>query len=214
MQGRHWQHPINWNRDGCSVEWSGRATYQWQGPAKLQSRGGRRTLMILWTHHPSSFKLDEPGIRVDPTNGKYWKMSESKFPYKQILAMLQEQIGWGQFLWCCTERGRYLPISEPSDLVEWEIELPLSQVKLVSVPVWEDLIWSRGDDWDSLFPKGLSESEAVDKDIHALVRFPLPANCLTCHGQLPPRYLIGSKSNPAYRKYLKSVGRNPFDPRE
>lgn len=104
-----------------------------------------------------------------------------------------------------------MPVSEPSDSVEWEIELPLSEVILYSVPVWEDIVWSRADNWDSLLLNGLSESEAANKSVGALVRLPLPDGCLTRHGQLPPRYLAGSKANPEFRKYLGSIGIDYFD---
>jgi hypothetical protein len=104
-----------------------------------------------------------------------------------------------------------MPVSEPSDSVEWEIELPLPEVILYSVPVWEDIVWSRADDWQSLFLTGLSEDEAANESVGALVRLPLPDSCLTCHGQLPPRYLAAGKANPAFREYLSNIGIDYFD---
>ena len=169
--------------------------------------------MRLWTHHSSSFKLDDPDIRVDSTRGSHWRKKRgANFRYKQVLPMLQALVGSDQLLWCYTKRGQNLPTSEPSDSVEWEINLPLVDMRLFSVPVWEDLVWSKGDDWDSLLLKNLGEKEAADdKNINALVCLPLPPDCLTCHGQLPPEYLKDNTKNPAYRAYIKRIGCNYFE---
>lgn len=165
--------------------------------------------MQLWTHHPSEFRIDQPGLVINPSNGRYSKSCGNGFRYSDVLPMLQERVGANQLLWCCTTRGRYMPTHEPSDCVEWEVNLPLSKVTLISVAVWDDIVWSRGDDWDSLILTGLTESQAASKNINALVRLPLPPGCLTCHGQLPARYLAGGKGrNPAYREFIERIGYN------
>lgn len=118
--------------------------------------------------------------------------------------MLFERLGSDQWLWCCTTRARYHRQTEQFDLVEWEINLPIEEVILTSSPVWEDIIYGRGDDWDSLILTGLTESEAANDNVVALVRFPVRAECLTCHGQLPAKYLAKGGANPAYKQFVKT----------
>lgn len=166
--------------------------------------------MKLWTHHPSDFDLANPQLQVDPSKGQYQKSAGKGFRYSTVLPLLHAKIGSSQLLWCCTDRGRYLPCAEPSDLVEWEINLPLSQVQLIDRDVWEDIIWSRGDCWDVLFVSGLSEDEAMNRRINALIQLPLPEGYVTCHGKLPASYLASGHANPVFRSYLESIGRDFF----
>lgn len=132
------------------------------------------TTMRLWTHHPSTFQVDDPHERIDRTLGEYWKDSMGPdFRYREVLPRLQNLVGTDQFLWCCTVRGCY-PVGETTDSIEWELNEPFSQIlAFYRETVWLDIILGRGDDWDNLLIQGISEEEAADKDIGALVRFPV-----------------------------------------
>jgi hypothetical protein len=138
----------------------------------------------LWTHHPSDFRIDAVGIRIDPTQGQYWNYEKPGFRYREIAPVLWDKLGTDQFLWCCTQRGMFKRVLPDHDLVEWEIAAPPADViAYVSSRVWEDLVWSKSDSWDRLIvPR---PSAAGDPYIHAAVSFPVPVGCVTCHGQLP-----------------------------
>ncbi len=159
--------------------------------------------MRLFTHHPSTFNLSDPNQRIDWTKGTYWRYDAKGFRYKEVLPILLERLGDDQFLWCCSRRATYPRTGESIDLVEWEINLPLSEIVLISSPAWEGIVHSENDDWDSLILTGLTESEAASDDVCALVRFPVRPEALTCHGQLPARYLAGGE-NPAYKHFVKT----------
>ena len=143
--------------------------------------------MQLWTHHPSSFRLDALALQIEPEAGQYWTHQDKNFRYREIARMLWESLGTNQFVWCCTLRGMFVRPTEDVDLVEWEINAPPATViAYISSPVWENLVWSRSDRWDGLF---INDPPVLGhKDIHALVAIPLQPDCVRCHGQLPPQH--------------------------
>lgn len=147
------------------------------------------TAMRLWTHHPSTFQVDDAHETINPKLGEYWKDSMGPdFRYREALRKLQKLVRTRQFLWCCTVRGAY-PVGETIDCVERELDLPLSEIlAFYRETVWLDIVLGRGDDWDNLLIQGISEEEAADKDIGALVRVPLRPESVTCLGQLPMKY--------------------------
>src|SRR5262245_30671146 len=143
--------------------------------------------MQLWTHHPSSFRVDALVLPIDPKRGEYWNQQMGNFRYREVAPMLWEKVGTDQFLWCCTVRGLFFRVTEDQDLVEWEISAPPCKIiAYVSSPVWEDLVWSRSDSWDDLFIK--DAPTLGHKDINALASVPLPSGCVKRHGQLPPKH--------------------------
>lgn len=160
--------------------------------------------MRLWTHHPSTFDLSDQTLIVDWKKGMFWRKEDSVFRYRKTLPMLHKLVGTDQLIWCCTRRATYKRESEFIDLTEWEINLPIKDVILTSSPIWEDLIWSRSDDWGSLILKGLAESEAVSDSVVALVRFPIRPDCLTWHGPLPVQHLSDGTINPSYTSFVET----------
>ena len=143
--------------------------------------------MKFWTHHPSDFLLDIPGLRIDPLQGYYWSVQDNNFRYREMARRLWEIVGTDQLLWCFTLRGGFIRPSEDVDLVEWEIDAPPAKViAFIRASLWEDLVWSRTDSWDGLFVD--EPPTQGHKDIHALVSIPLPSGCVNCHGQLPAQY--------------------------
>ena len=152
--------------------------------------------MQLWTHHPSDFPVNDPDLVVDYTKGMYAQPSmegSNGFRYRNVLPKLHTLVGTTQFLWCCTERGRYERVTEDvdKDLLEWEINVPLTQIlRFHLVSVWEDIVWGRSDDWqDLLIEVGETEPAANDlSDLGALVRVPLEPKSTTCHGPLQAKY--------------------------
>ena len=142
----------------------------------------------LWTHHPSNFCVDDPELVIHHTRGQYWQSSMGEgFRYGEVLSMLIERIGSDQFLWCCTVRGEFIRTTEEIDLVEWELNVPPPQVfSFFLTSVWEDLVWNRGNDWERLLINGPVEEGS--EDVGALVRVPVEAKCVTCHGPLPVKY--------------------------
>ena len=152
--------------------------------------------MQLWTHHPSDFPVDDPDLVVDYTKGKYADSSmegNNGFRYRTVLPELHKRVETSQFLWCCTERGSYPRVTEDVDknLMEWELNVPLTQILAFHrISAWEDLVWSRSDDWEELLIEvGEIEPPANDlSDLGVLVRVPLNPTWTTCHGPLPPKY--------------------------
>lgn len=141
--------------------------------------------MKLWTHHPSNFRIDDVTARIDATKGVYWKNNTLK--YREALRRLQERLGTDQFLWCCTVRGLFVRTAEDIDLVEWELDVPLSEVLgFYSSPAWEEVIQGQEEAWDRLFLDRLSkEAGTASKEVDAWVRFPLKSGTAKCLGPLP-----------------------------
>lgn len=143
--------------------------------------------MKLWTHHPSDFQLDT-AAEIDHTRGQYWNLNMRDFRYREVLLRLHQHIGTDQFLWCCTVRGGFMRTTEEIDWVEWELDIPESEVlKFYRVPIWEDIVWSRSDDWDQLFVDK-AEADIPNQNVGALVKFPVRREWVKCHGPLPVRY--------------------------
>lgn len=147
--------------------------------------------MGLWTYHPSDFKVDDPNLKIDPSKGQYSNEGDPKFVdrYREILLpKLQQLVRTKQFLWCYTVPGQGIRASEDIDVVEWELDVPATQVlRRYDEKVWHEIYLGNDGDWDSL---GLfvSEAEPMGKDIGALVRVPLKEEWVTNHGQLKPMY--------------------------
>jgi hypothetical protein len=79
-------------------------------------------------------------------------------------------------------------MSEEIDLVEWELVVPPSEILAFhSVPVWEDIVHGRGEQWQSLLVERTSDEMAARKDVDAWVRFPPKAGTINCLGPLPIR---------------------------
>ena len=150
--------------------------------------------MQLWTYHPSDFRVDDPDLVVDYTKGKYAEPSSqvNGFRYREVATKLHKRVGTTQILWCFVERGRYVRVTEDvdKDVMEWELNVPLTQIlAFYRVSVWEDIIWSRNDEWEHLVIAVEIEPPASRlSDLGALVRVPLSREWTTCHGHLPPKY--------------------------
>ena len=148
--------------------------------------------MKLWIYHPACFRVDDPNLQLDHTKGRYWNSPDLNLRkrYREILPKLHDLLGTRQCLWCCTVRGLFVRMTEDDDLVEWELRVPFSQVlAFYSIPLWEDLIYTRTDTWDGLILEQLGEAEAEHKDIGALVQFhQLHPGWITCHGPPKPLY--------------------------
>jgi hypothetical protein len=140
--------------------------------------------MQLWTYHPSTFPVDDPNLEVDYTRGIFWRIEMGQsFRYRVVLPKLHDLVKTTQFLWCCTLRGTYPRTWEGDDSVEWELNAPLTQIlTFYRKNVWDDIVWSRSDDWAQLLiPVG--EKERVgDENLGALVRVPLKSDWAKCHG--------------------------------
>jgi len=162
--------------------------------------------MQLWTHHPSAYRIDAPDLKVYPKRGQYWKMRENRFRYHEMASRLWKLLGTDQLLWCCTVRGEFKRPTEDMDLVEWEINAPPSTIlAYISSPVWEDLIWTRTDDWSGLILK--HAPLLGNKDIHGLVTVPLPPGGVKCHGSPPPQFTREQEEQ------AWNILRNPPDPK-
>jgi hypothetical protein len=142
--------------------------------------------MQLWTYHPTGFQVDAPDLAIDPKRGQYWWHEATGFRYREVLPKLQQVVGVRQFLWCYTFRGQCLRVQEAHDVVEWELNVPDSNILgFLRSSVWEDIVWSRSNDWSGLLVAGTPEAS---KNIHALVFVPLPPGTARCHGLLPPQH--------------------------
>ena len=150
--------------------------------------------MELWTHHLVEFPVNDPNLIVDHTRGQYWEeemIGVDGFCYRDVLPRLHTCLGTTQFLWCCTRRDCYPRASEDvdKDLMEWELNVPLTQVlTFYRGSVWEDILWSKSDNWDRLLIAVGETAPAGNQlnDLGALARVPLEPKWAKCHGQLPP----------------------------
>lgn len=137
--------------------------------------------MQLWTYHPAGFAVDNLPLPIDPAKGRHW--NEPSLMYKAAVQALFQKIGTDQFLWCCSVRDAFPPISYATDPIEWELNVPEVQIlAFISEPVWDDILKGRRDDWEGVIvtdrpiePKG---------QLSALVRVPLPREWVTLRGKL------------------------------
>lgn len=145
--------------------------------------------ITLWTYHPSSFRLDDAGGRIDSSRGRYWNYHspDRRVRYRLVLRRLQALIETDQFLWCCTTRGKYFRMTTAEDLVEWELDVPHSQVlRFYREAIWAGIIEGR-DDWSELFVAEQPCRHERD-EIGALVRFPMDNGSIKSLGPPPPKY--------------------------
>ena len=132
--------------------------------------------MKVWTHHPSTVRLDDPSLVIDWTRGLYWRTEPG---YREALPILQTLLREDQFLWCCCQRGQFKRTAKDRDLVEWELNISEGDILAhYHWPTWEEIIKGHGD-WKALFLPGLCH------DAEVLVRFPLRPSVVVCLGQLP-----------------------------
>ncbi len=143
--------------------------------------------MKLWTYHPSTFTVDDPNGKIDSKRGTYW--NDESLQYRTALPQLQQLLGTDQFLWCCTTTGCFVRTTEEIDLVEWELDVPTSEIlAFYRVSVWEDIVHGRSAVWANLFIDNLSEVEAANRDVGVWIRFPLISGSVTRCAPLPPLY--------------------------
>lgn len=146
--------------------------------------------MQLWTHHPSNFPVNDPNLKVDYTKGQYAqpdKVGGIALRYREVMPKLHETVETTQFLWCCTQRGCY-PKAMEEDSMEWELNVPLTQIlRFYRVTVWENILKNQNDDWKRLLIAVCETEPAANypNDLGALVRVPLKLDWVKCHGQLP-----------------------------
>jgi hypothetical protein len=138
--------------------------------------------MQLWTYHPPGFRIDLPGLAIDPLQSPYW--NEPLTPlYKEAWAKLRDTLGTEQFIWCCTASGCWSP-NEFRPVDEWVLNVPDSQIlAFIKEPGWDDILKGKGNDWGKVFV----EEKAVkpDPNISALVPIPLlPTWGAKCRGRL------------------------------
>ena len=155
--------------------------------------------MKLWTDHPPTLHLDEPGLKLDWTKGGYWHDLRESFRirYRVLLPELHRRLDENQFLWCWTYKPQMVRFTDKVSppLNRWEIEISFADVfKWINSAAWDDLLYDRSNDWDSLFLDPKNEAEAVpntddprilDK-VTPIVRF--PPNQIRCLGPIPAYY--------------------------
>lgn len=135
--------------------------------------------MQLWTLHPEELRIDDPDVIIDPTLGAYWNDPREDFRYREVLPLFQERIDSDQFLWCCIERNKYI-LGLKAKIIEWELNIPdNSKIRLFKTQIWEDLLYSRRDDWDDLFVENVPTDS---KGISAVAVMPLEESWIVCHG--------------------------------
>jgi hypothetical protein len=105
----------------------------------------------ITTYHPSDFNLLDPLLKIDPSRGQYWEEDE-QFRYRSILPKLHAILGSDQIVWCVFNRDDYiLTERHVREYVEWEyVGSIVTAVRYLNSRVWEDIVWSRGDEWDTL----------------------------------------------------------------
>jgi hypothetical protein len=130
-----------------------------------------QNFMKLWTYHPITFRPDDPNVEIDPSKGMCWSMKSLR--YREVLPRLHQLLGTDQFLWCWTTKDDFTRTSkEITIMVEWELDVPLSEIwAFYSVPIWDDIVSGKSEAWETLVvPK---EGAVANKDLAAWIRFPL-----------------------------------------
>jgi hypothetical protein len=127
--------------------------------------------MRLWTYHPNGFRIDNPELAIDPTQGTYW--NEPLTPrYKEALPRLCKMLGLDEYpLWCFTSAGCWVPV-ENQPVVEWELSVSDSQILgFVRTHPWDSIVKGQGDDWETVIVK--ERPVLPDQYVSALVPLPL-----------------------------------------
>lgn len=135
--------------------------------------------MKVWTHHPSTFPITSPDLKVDATQSVYYRSWE----YRDAIHELHRHLkGETQFLWCLTTRNTFERHSQSIDLIEWELDVPMSQIlAFYREDVWEEIYNGRSKDWAALITSSVSEN------VGALVRVPIDPSWATPH-PIPVKY--------------------------
>ena len=126
----------------------------------------------FWTYHPDAFRVDNPTLKLDHTQGTYWDVKYGGMPtYRQARPKLVQLLGVNDFLWCCPIRGLLERYTLAHDLVEWEINVPASQI----VSWLDNLQWEKFVRDPSMATTGLliSQPTTPSKDHVAFVAIPL-----------------------------------------
>jgi hypothetical protein len=132
----------------------------------------------LFTHHPRKFKVDDPKLVINPTQGDFWK----NYPaYRQALPKLQEIVGTTQFLWCEIVRS-FVRVSEAHDIVRWEIEIPFNDVLafIDDACGWKSLFTDTpGVDWSRVIASPTEQEVTLtENQRQQLARTGHPLSCL------------------------------------
>jgi hypothetical protein len=157
-----------------------------RAPLFQRSQGLR---MQLWTYHPQAFRIDAPDLDVKHELGFNWSLSRPHFRYREVLPIFCDLIGTTQFVWCSFKREwkKFY-----ADMVEWELNISLAdRLRFYDEKVWNDLVWSRTDDWTNLM---VNPTRAGQENIEAIVLTPLQADWAIDHGQLPDKKLHRRRS--------------------
>lgn len=135
--------------------------------------------MKVWTHHPGTFPLTAPNLIVDASRSIYYRSLQYRSAIHELHRRLQ---GETQFLWCLTSRNTFQRHCESIDLIEWELDVPNTQIlTLYREDAWENIYHGRSSDWDALF------TETVAENVGALVRVPIAPSWATPHW-IPVKY--------------------------
>ncbi|MFK8115680.1 MAG: hypothetical protein AB8B91_26025 [Rubripirellula sp.] len=137
------------------------------------------TTIRVWTHHPSTFPITSPNLVVDATRSVYYRSQE----YRDAIHELHHHLkGETQFLWCLTARKTFERHSESIDLIEWELDVPASQIlTFYREDVWEPIYHGRSHHWADLL------TDLPAENVGALVRVPIDPSWATPHA-IPVKY--------------------------
>jgi hypothetical protein len=150
--------------------------------------------MQLWTYHRSNFPVDTIS-EIDSTKSFWWTYDEPSFRYREVLPVLWKLVGTKDFLWCCTERGGFMRMTEEDDVVEWELNVPATSVLFYRELLWDEILHGKSDNWSDLILKDVTDP--LPGRTGAIVRVPLPPNSATNLGPAPVKY---PKVRPKWRK--------------
>ena len=95
---------------------------------------------------------------------------------------MHKLLGTDQFLWCWTTRGSRSFKEFCLLLLEWELDVPLSEILAFhSVPIWDEIVGGKSEAWDRL---SIEKATAVaEENLAAWVRFPLRDCSIRCLGR-------------------------------
>lgn len=136
--------------------------------------------MQLWTYHPTTFRLDDPGITcIDPTCSVYWH--DPALRYREALQALRDTLGLDAFpLWCHTARRDQANLQDRP--LEWELAVPIPDIlAFIHETAWDAVLRRTA----SLDLAGVIVEPPTTPDpfVSALVHFPVASHFLVrCHG--------------------------------
>lgn len=157
--------------------------------------------ITLWTAHSRDFQVDDPNLVIDPTQGQFWKDSQTlaDFIYDKALSELDRYLSEThpryrskfQYLWCTTTQGVFESY-QGNVRYEWELHVPIPQSLFLDAFVWKDIVYSKQSDWQDVIWSRAARRLWLDaragSEVDALLFLPLDPSWIRGRTRIPIKY--------------------------